>query len=69
MYQKQFSDKPYVNVVDINFQPLAPTNPGKAGRLLRRGKAIVFQLYPFGIRLKREVPKNEVILSPVGGGN
>ena len=45
-----------VGVVDDNYKELAPTNAGKAGRMLRRSKAIVYRRHPFTIKLKKAVP-------------
>jgi hypothetical protein len=42
-----------VPVVDESFEALAPTNPGKAGRMLRRGKARVYRRFPFTIQIKK----------------
>jgi hypothetical protein len=44
-----------VGVVDDDFKELAPTNAGKAGRMLRRHKAVVYRRYPFTIKLKKTV--------------
>ncbi|NEO90570.1 MAG: HNH endonuclease [Moorea sp. SIO3G5] len=45
----------YVFVIDTNFQPLNPIPPKKARRLLDKGKAAVFRMYPFTIILKTSV--------------
>ncbi|NEO35572.1 MAG: HNH endonuclease [Moorea sp. SIOASIH] len=45
----------YVFVVDTNKQPLNPISPKKARRLLDKGKAAVFRMYPFTIILKTAV--------------
>ena len=45
----------YVFVIDANKQPLTPTKPAKARKLLTDGKAAVFRQYPFTIILKKEV--------------
>ncbi|WP_424102433.1 RNA-guided endonuclease IscB [Moorena producens] len=42
----------YVFVIDTNKQPLNPISPKKARRLLDKGKAAVFRMYPFTIILK-----------------
>ena len=41
-----------------NKQPLDPTTPAKARRLLKGGKAIIHKRFPFTIRLKRQVASN-----------
>ncbi len=41
-----------VFVVDKNKRPLSPTTNVRARILLKRGKAIVYKIYPFTIRLK-----------------
>ncbi|NEO89695.1 MAG: HNH endonuclease [Moorea sp. SIO3G5] len=45
----------YVFVIDTNKQPLNPISPKKARRLLDKGKAAVFRMYPFTIILKTAV--------------
>jgi 5-methylcytosine-specific restriction endonuclease McrA len=45
----------YVFVIDTNKQPLNPITPKKARRLLDKGKASVFRMYPFTIILKTAV--------------
>ncbi|NEO20820.1 MULTISPECIES: RNA-guided endonuclease IscB [unclassified Moorena] len=45
----------YVFVIDTNKQPLNPVHPKKARRLLDRGKAAVFRMYPFTIILKTAI--------------
>ncbi|NEO94919.1 MAG: HNH endonuclease [Moorea sp. SIO3G5] len=45
----------YVFVIDTNKQPLNPISPKKARRLLDKGKAAVFRMYPFTIILKRDI--------------
>ncbi|MBV6622477.1 MAG: HNH endonuclease [Rivularia sp. (in: Bacteria)] len=47
----------YVFVVDTNKQLLNPIAPKKARRLLDKGKAAVFRMYPFTIILKTAVEK------------
>jgi hypothetical protein len=44
-----------VFVVDVNGQPLLPTHPARARRLLRDGKAKPYQMLPFTIQLTRRV--------------
>ena len=45
----------YVFVIDTNKQPLNPISPKKARRLLDKGKAAVFRIYPFTIILKAAI--------------
>ncbi|AOX03672.1 HNH endonuclease [Moorena producens PAL-8-15-08-1] len=45
----------YVFVIDTNKQPLNPIPPKKARRLLDKGKAAVFRMYPFTIILKTAI--------------
>ncbi len=45
----------YVFVIDANKQPLNPIAPKKARRLLDKGKAAVFRMYPFTIILKTAI--------------
>ncbi|MDT9247115.1 RRXRR domain-containing protein, partial [Limnospira sp. PMC 1249.20] len=51
----------YVFVVDTLGQPLSPTHPARARKLLKQGLAAVFRTYPFTIILKKTVenPGNE----------
>ncbi|MDT9292734.1 MAG: RNA-guided endonuclease IscB [Limnospira sp. PMC 1286.21] len=51
----------YVFVVDTLGQPLSPTHPARARKLLKKGLAAVFRTYPFTIILKKTVenPGNE----------
>src|SRR5687768_4594889 len=42
-----------VCVVDAEGKPLLPTHPAKARKLLREGKASVFQIVPFTIQLTK----------------
>ncbi len=49
-----------VFVIDTNKQPLAPTYPARARRLLTKGKAAVWRRYPFTIILKKEVEQPQV---------
>jgi len=51
---------PKVFVCDLEGKPLLPTHPARARKLLRNGKAKVYQVVPFTIQLSR------VIVSPVG---
>ncbi|NJN29521.1 MAG: HNH endonuclease [Synechococcales cyanobacterium RM1_1_8] len=44
-----------VFVIDSDKQPLTPTSPAQARKLLDSGKAAVFRHYPFTIALKRKV--------------
>nr|WP_324611032.1 RNA-guided endonuclease IscB [Moorena producens] len=46
----------YVFVIDANKQPLNPIHPRKARRLLDKGKAAVFRMYPFTIIIKTAIP-------------
>ena len=48
----------HVRVVDWAYKKLLPTHAGKAGRMLRRGKAIVYKKHPFTIRIKKIIPKD-----------
>ncbi|MGK7900726.1 MAG: RNA-guided endonuclease IscB [Hormoscilla sp.] len=50
-----------VFVLDANKQPLSPTHPARARKLLKQGKAAVFRTYPFTIILRKTVgePANE----------
>ncbi|NEQ86417.1 MAG: HNH endonuclease [Moorea sp. SIO2I5] len=52
----------YVFVIDTNKQPLNPISPKKARRLLDKGKAAVFRMYPFTIILKTAI--NNPTISP-----
>ncbi|NEO91674.1 MAG: HNH endonuclease [Moorea sp. SIO3G5] len=52
----------YVFVIDTNKQPLNPIPPKKARRLLDKGKAAVFRMYPFTIILKTAV--DNPVISP-----
>ncbi|NEP49201.1 MAG: HNH endonuclease [Moorea sp. SIO3C2] len=60
----------YVFVIDTNKQPLNPISPKKARRLLDKGKAAVFRMYPFTIILKtairqsRRCANNDPTISP-----
>ena len=45
----------YVFVIDTNKQPLNPIHPKKARKLLDKGKAAVFRMYPFVIILKTAI--------------
>ena len=51
-----------VFVLDANKQPLSPTHPARARKLLKQGKAAVFRTYPFTIILRKTVgdPGNEL---------
>ncbi len=44
-----------VFIIDANHQPLAPTTPRRARKLLNSGKAAVYRRFPFTLILKREV--------------
>jgi len=44
-------------VIDVEGKALLPTHPARARKLLRDGKAIVEQVAPFVIRLKRTIAK------------
>jgi hypothetical protein len=44
-----------VFVLDTNKQPLQPTHPANARRMLKAGEAAVYRRYPFTIILKRSV--------------
>lgn len=46
----------HVKVVDWDYKELCPTHAGKAGRMLRRHKAIIYRKYPFTIRIRKVVP-------------
>ncbi len=52
----------YVFVIDTNFQALNPISPKKARKLLDKGKAAVFRMYPFTIILKTAI--EHPLLSP-----
>ena len=45
----------YIFIIDTNKQPLNPISPKKARRLLEKGKAAVFRMYPFTIILKTAI--------------
>ncbi len=45
----------FVFVLDTNYQPLQPTHPAVARKLLKKGRAAIYRRYPFTIVLKREV--------------
>ncbi|MCP4346517.1 MAG: HNH endonuclease [Desulfobacterales bacterium] len=47
-----------VFVTDTDRKPTDPVHPGQARRLLNRGKAAVFRMYPFTIILKYAVSEN-----------
>lgn len=46
-------------VVDKNNKPLEPTNYNNGWRLIRRGKANLVSMYPFVIKLEREVETSQ----------
>ncbi|MCG3212649.1 MAG: hypothetical protein FOGNACKC_06324 [Anaerolineae bacterium] len=48
-----------VFVLDSNKQPLMPTHPAKARKLLAAGKAAIYRRYPFTIILKEAVDEPE----------
>jgi 5-methylcytosine-specific restriction endonuclease McrA len=48
-----------VFVVDTEYRPLNPLQPGEARRLLSAGEAAVWRRYPFTLILKRAVPEAE----------
>ncbi|NEO42026.1 MAG: HNH endonuclease [Moorea sp. SIOASIH] len=50
----------YAFVIDTNKQPLNPISPKKARRLLDKGKAAVFRMYPFTIILKTAVENSTI---------
>ncbi|NEP27594.1 RNA-guided endonuclease IscB [Moorena sp. SIO3I6] len=45
----------YVFIIDTKKRPLNPISPKKARRLLKKGKAAVFRMYPFTIILKTAI--------------
>ena len=51
---------PKVFVIDKEGKPCLPTHPARARKLLRTGRALVYQVVPFTIQLEK------VIDSPVG---
>jgi len=51
---------PKVFVIDLEGKPLLPTHPARARKLLDSGKATVYQVVPFTIKL------NRVVENPVG---
>ena len=55
----------YVFIIDTNKQPLNPIPPKKARRLLDKGKAAVFRMYPFTIILKTAVDNPRVSPSQI----
>lgn len=60
----------FVFVLDTNKNPLNPTHPARARKLLNTGKAAVFKRYPFTIILKEEVvePTNQGLRIKVDPG-
>lgn len=50
----------FVFVLDTNYQPQNPIPPGQARRLLKQGKAAVYQRYPFTIILKYKISNPKV---------
>ncbi|EGJ30664.1 MULTISPECIES: RNA-guided endonuclease IscB [Moorena] len=60
----------YVFIIDTNKRPLNPISPKKARRLLKKGKAAVFRMYPFtiilktGIRQSRRCANDDPTISP-----
>jgi hypothetical protein len=48
----------FVFILDTNKQPLNPTHPARARKLLRSGRASVFRKYPFTIILHDREEKN-----------
>ena len=52
----------YVFVIDTNKQALNPIAPKKARRLLDKGKAAVYRMYPFTVILKTAV--ESAVLTP-----
>ncbi|EGJ29703.1 MULTISPECIES: RNA-guided endonuclease IscB [Moorena] len=55
----------YVFVIDTNKRPLNPISPKKARRLLDKGKAAVFRMYPFTIILKTAIPNPTISPSQI----
>ncbi|MBD2450410.1 RRXRR domain-containing protein [Nostoc sp. FACHB-152] len=53
-----------VLILDVNQQPLCPVRISHARLLLSRGKAAVFQRYPFTIILKESV--SQIKSEPLG---
>ena len=51
----EMSTQNYVFVLDTNKTPLSPCHPAKARKLLKRGKAAVYRMYPFTIILNYAV--------------
>lgn len=60
-----------VLVLDINKNPLMPTHPAKARKLLNAGKAAVYRKYPFTIILKYDIidPKTQPIELKIDPGS
>ncbi len=50
----------YVFVIDTNKQQLNPVTPKQARRLLEKGKAAVFRMYPFTLILKTAIKNPEI---------
>ena len=50
---KQQSSEPIVYVLSINDEPLMPTKPAKARKLLKKGEAYVVKHKPFTIKLNK----------------
>ncbi len=60
----------FVFVLNSNKEPLNPTHPARARKLLKTGKAAVFKRYPFTIILKEEVeePENQPLRIKIDPG-
>ena len=54
----------YVFVLDKNSQPLDPTHPAKARKLLKAGRAKVFRRYPFTIIMQDLEVRNVLTFAP-----
>lgn len=53
-------------VIDKNDKPLEPTNYNNGWRLIRKQKAVLISMYPFVIKLKREVEAPETNFNVCG---
>ena len=60
----------FIFVLNSRKEPLNPTHPARARKLLKTGKAVVFKRYPFTILLKKEVvePSNQELRVKIDPG-
>lgn len=60
----------FVFVLNSNKEPLNPTHPARARKLLKTGKAAVYKRYPFTIILKEEIqtPNNQELRIKIDPG-